>query len=129
MLVPSQQKPIQLPVCKFITTHAPSCLQAWDASNGTWPGVRPLYHSTISQLGLIKQPGVPSLVDYLLPEKGAHRHSHDLLTELLVDPPSHRVADHIRQVLRIMGGYCLLLLLLARVLYQFTSYLVSASGH
>lgn len=81
-------------------------VQAYDAA-GHWPGVRPLYLSTILQLGLIPSPCVPPLADYLLPKDSSDRSGklvREMLVSLLLNPPPHEVATALRRVLRFFRG-------------------------
>jgi hypothetical protein len=52
---------------------------------------RPLYLSTAAQVGLIPTPGIPSLVDAIVP-KGAEALVKRFLLRLLLHPPPHRVS-------------------------------------
>jgi hypothetical protein len=56
---------------------------------------RPLYIGTASQIGIIPQTGVPSLLNVVLP-KEAHHLCVSYLKNLLLHPPPHRVAECIQ---------------------------------
>lgn len=77
------------------------CFQAWDAQD-YWPGVRPPYHSTLSQLGLVNTPGIPSLADNMLHRK-AGKLVQGVIRSLLMNPPPHEVAAATRRALRQLG--------------------------
>lgn len=76
-------------------------LQAWDVSTD-WPGVRPLYYTTLAQLGLVYNPGVPSLVDYLLPLRSG-KLVRGVIRGILRDSPPYDVAAATRRVVRSLG--------------------------
>ncbi|WIA17178.1 hypothetical protein OEZ85_014061 [Tetradesmus obliquus] len=71
---------------------------------GSWPGLLPLYLSTLLQLGLLRNRGIPGLVDYLVPDD-APRAVREALAALLSAPPPHEVAAATRQALRGMLCY------------------------
>ncbi|WIA37431.1 hypothetical protein OEZ86_014355 [Tetradesmus obliquus] len=71
---------------------------------GSWPGLLPLYLSTLLQLGLLRNRGIPGLVDYLVPDD-APRAVREALAALLSAPPPHDVAAATRQALRGMLCY------------------------
>uniref|UniRef100_A0A383WAI2 DNA mismatch repair protein MutS-like N-terminal domain-containing protein n=1 Tax=Tetradesmus obliquus TaxID=3088 RepID=A0A383WAI2_TETOB len=71
---------------------------------GSWPGLLPLYLSTLLQLGLLSNRGIPGLVDYLVPDD-APRAVREALAALLSAPPPHEVAAATRQALRGMLCY------------------------
>lgn len=56
---------------------------------------RPLYIGTASQIGIIPQTGVPSLLNVVLP-KEAHHLCVSYLKNLLLHPPPHRVSECIQ---------------------------------
>eukprot|EP00775_Hariotina_reticulata_P013292 gene13292-13422_t len=78
--------------------------QATDYVDETWQGVRPLYYSTASQLGLEKWRGVPMLAAYLLPE-GALKVEREFLRGLLTCPPPFGVASQLRRAVQNLMAY------------------------
>ncbi|CEL93038.1 unnamed protein product [Vitrella brassicaformis CCMP3155] len=58
---------------------------------------RPLYTSTVTQIGLIKTSSIPDLVLSLLPDNHA-AHSNRFLRRWILSPPPYRLADSMRDL-------------------------------
>eukprot|EP00878_Enallax_costatus_P013109 GHUV01013697.1.p1 GENE.GHUV01013697.1~~GHUV01013697.1.p1 ORF type:complete len:612 (+),score=141.00 GHUV01013697.1:1352-3187(+) len=90
---------LQWPDDKEITV-----LPAWDATTN-WPAVRPIYYTTLAQLGLVSNTGMHCLADYLLPERSRKlKVVRAVIRGLLMNPPPYDVAAATRRVVRHLGS-------------------------
>jgi len=69
---------------------------------------RPLYTSTAAQIGLISNANIPDLIPHLLPA-GSSAHSVRFLRRWLLSPPSHSLADHFREICRVLSEQSIML--------------------
>ena len=61
-----------------------------------------MYYTTLAQLGLVYNPGIPSLADYMLPIKSG-KVVRTVIKGLLMNPPPYDVAAATRRVVRSLG--------------------------